>query len=284
MRARVAFLVAGVVLIGVAAASGAPARTAKGLPRSALVPNAVAFLDRRQGLLGTGWEGCANQARRCRLQGTVSVTSDGGATWHVVLRTPRPVVAVEYFHDATYAQTDDGRTYTGDSAGRGWQRRSPLSFKGYCPKGWHAGVTADFVDTNIDTPWSICTGEPGAGNVAKAVYLGTRRVAFTPLGSRGGYGGIGVYGYPVGISGTHGGFGLIWETRGTLYLTHDGGRHWHALPHVARPEIDFGDWADADAYPHGTAFVLLSAGGGETRRLIGTTDAGRTWRVVHRWR
>jgi hypothetical protein len=30
--------------------------------------------------------------------------------------------------------------------------------------------------------------------------------------------------------------------------------------------------------------VLLSHGGGEQRRLIETTNAGRTWRVVHRWR
>ena len=70
----------------------------------------------------------------------------------------------------------------------------------------------------------------------------------------------------------------------SLYETHDGGRHWHALPKVARPEIDFGEWADADVYPYGTAFVLLSNGGSEKRRLLETTDAGHTWRVVHRWR
>jgi photosystem II stability/assembly factor-like uncharacterized protein len=277
-------LVAAVALIVVSAAATAPARTYRHVPRAALVPNAVAFLDRRHGLLGTGWEGCVNRASHCRLQGTVSVTSDGGKTWRVALRTRRPVVAVEYFHDAVYAQLADGQTLSAANDARNWQRRSRLSFKGYCPKGWDAGFTADFVDTNIDVPWSVCTGEPGAGNEAKAVYRGTRRVAFTPLASHGSYGGIGVYGYPTGITGVHGGFGIIWESRGTLYLTHDGGHHWHALPKVARPEIDFGDWADADAYPHGTAFVLLSIGGSEKRRLIETTDAGRTWHVVHRWR
>jgi hypothetical protein len=30
--------------------------------------------------------------------------------------------------------------------------------------------------------------------------------------------------------------------------------------------------------------VLLSIGGSERRRLIETTNAGRSWRVVHRWR
>jgi photosystem II stability/assembly factor-like uncharacterized protein len=276
-------LVATVALIALSAASGAPGRPSSRLPRSALVPNAVAFLDRRQGLLGTGWEGCDNRAWHCRLQGTISATSDGGKTWHVVFRTRRPVVAVEYFHDAMYARTDNGQTYTAGSDARSWQRRSPLSFKGYCPKGWQAGFSADFVDTNIDSPWSICVGQPAAGNQAKAVYRGTRRVAFSPLTGNPSRGGLSSYGYPVGISGTHSGFGLIWETRGTLYVTHDGGRHWHALPKVARPEIDFGDWADADVYPRGTGFVLLSIGGTEERRLIETTDAGRTWRVVHRW-
>jgi hypothetical protein len=284
MRAKVAMVVAAVGLIALSAAATAPARTHGELPRSTLVPNAVDFLDRRHGLLGTGWEGCGNPAWHCRLRGTISRTADGGKTWQVVLRTRRPVVAVAYFHDAVYARLDDGRTLEAGSDARNWQRRSRLPFKGYCPKSWRAGFTADLVDTNIDAPWSICVGRPGAGNEAKAVYRGTRRVAFTPLGSHGGYGGIGVYGYPAGISGTHGGLGIIWETRGTLYLTRDGGHHWHALPKVARPEIDFGDWADADAYPYGTEFVLLSIGGSEKRRLIETTDAGRTWRVVHRWR
>lgn len=277
-------VVAAVGLIAASAAASGPARTNRRLPRSALVPNAVAFLDRRDGLLGTGWEGCASKAWHCRPQGTISVTSDGGRSWRIVLRTRRPVVGVESFHDAVYARLDDGETFWAGNDARNWRRGAPLSFKGYCPKSWQRGLTADFVDTNIQIPWSICVGQPAAGNEAKAVYRGTKRVAFTPFGSHGGSGGIGVYGYPVGISGADGGFGIIWESRGTLYLTHDGGHHWRSLPKIARPEIDFGAWADADAYPAGTAFVLLSIGGSERRRLIETTDAGRTWRVVHRWR
>lgn len=277
-------LVAAVALLALSAAGPAPAHTHGRLPRSTLVPNAVALLDRRHGLLGTGWEGCGNKAWHCRLQGTISVTSDGGKTWQVVFRSRRPVVAVEYFHDASYARLDNGQTFVGDSEGRRWQRQSSISFKGYCPKSWSAGLTADFVDTNIQTPWSICLGQPSAGNEAKAVYRGTKRVAFTPLTGGSSRGGISSYGYPVGISGGYHGFGLIWESRGTLYVTHNGGHHWRSLPKVARPEIDFGEWADADVYPQGTAVVLLSNGGSEKRRLIVTTDAGRTWRVVHRWR
>ena len=278
--------VAAVGLVTLSTAAGAPARTGEQLPGYALLPNAVAFLDRSHGLLGTGLESCANAAFHCRLQGTVSTTSDGGKTWHVVLHTRTPVVAVAYFHDAIYARLANGRTLTApESHPDTWQRHASISFKGYCPKGWVAGTSAELVDTNIERPWSVCSGVLGAGNAAKAVYRAKERVAFTPFAAHGGSGGISVYGYPTGIAGSHSGFGIIWESRGTLYVTRDGGHHWHALPKVAQPELDFGDWADTGAYPQGTGFVLLqrSAGNGETWRLIETTNAGRTWRVVHRW-
>ena len=93
-------------------------------------------------------------------------------------------------------------------------------------------------------------------------------------------GGIGRYGYPVGIAGGNGkDFGIIGESRGTLYVSRDGGHRWHALPRISRPEVDFGVWASTlgDA-----GYVLLERN--QRTRLITTTDAGRTWRVVHRWR
>ena len=73
-------VVAAVGLIALAAAAETQARSSASLPRSALVPNAVAFIDRKHGLLGTGWENCASKYWHCRLQGTISVTSDGGRT------------------------------------------------------------------------------------------------------------------------------------------------------------------------------------------------------------
>ena len=272
-------------LIALSAVAGAPARTAAHLPPSALMPNTFAFSDRLHGVLGTGWQGCENHAFHCRPAGTISVTSNGGKTWNVVVRTTRPVMEARFFHDAYSVRLDDGQVLWSDSAARKWHRVSgSLSFKGYCPKRWAAGISAETVDTNIQRPWSVCSGVPGAGNVAKAVYRGTKRVAFTPFSAHGGSGGISVYGYPVGIAGNGGSFGIIWESRGTLYISRDGGHRWHALPNVAKPELDFGDWADT-SYPEGTGDVLLqrAAGDGESWRLIETTDAGRTWRVVHRW-
>jgi photosystem II stability/assembly factor-like uncharacterized protein len=90
------------------------------------------------------------------------------------------------------------------------------------------------------------------------------------------------YGYPLGITFAADGFGLIWESRGSLWVTRDGGQTWIEEPKVARPEIDFGRGATALA--GGRGFVLLGFQGLSRARLLRTDDAGRTWRVVHRWR
>ena len=92
------------------------------------------------------------------------------------------------------------------------------------------------------------------------------------------HGGIEEYGYPDGLAFAPGGWGLLTETRGTLYVTRDGGTHFRAEPHVARPEIDFA--GGAAAFSDGIGYVFL----GEARpRLIETRNFGRTWHVVRRW-
>ena len=92
-------LVAALGLIALSAAVSAPARSSAKLPRSALVPNAIAFRDRLHGVLGT--------------QGTISATSDDGQTWHVVRRTSSSVIAVAFFHDLYYATLENGATLSG---------------------------------------------------------------------------------------------------------------------------------------------------------------------------
>lgn len=261
MRTGVAVLLAALGLVVLSAASASPSS-----PR--LFPSAVAFSDRLHGELGFASPHCDG----CRPRSAIAVTSDGGKTWRVVRHTDRRVVAIAFFHDVYYAEAENGRLISG-------QPGSANTFKGYCPNGWTAGYSADIVDTNIESPWSICVGQPGAGNQAKAVYRRKKRVAFTPPASHGGYGGISTYGYPVGIAGAND-FGIIWETRGTLYVTRDGGHHWHAQPKVAQPELDFGQWAYVVSERLG--FALLVRNGHS--RLVETTEAGRTWRVVHRWR
>jgi photosystem II stability/assembly factor-like uncharacterized protein len=238
-------------------------------PRVALVPNAIAFRDPSRGLLGTGSTACA----RASCPGTISLTTDGGRTWKVVLRTPRPVVSVSFPGTTAWARFDDGEHLRSDDSGRTWAPApAPTPFSPPCPPN-------EFYD--VEGTWALCTTQGGAGNMGKSVYrLATQwtLVADTPFGTHG-HGGISVYGYPQGITGADDGFGMIWEFRGTLYVTRDGGSDWVGLPSVARPEVDFG--LSGAVLRHGVGFVLLSRA--PNVRLVVTRDAGRTWRVVHRW-
>jgi photosystem II stability/assembly factor-like uncharacterized protein len=254
-------------------------------PRVALVPNAIAFRDPSHGVLGTGWTSCGNPAFGCRLQATISLTTNGGRTWKVVLRTPGPVVWVAITVRDEWARYDDGENLRSADGGRTWRPAvAPREPASPCPPAV-ALTTHVVVTTPGGRQWALCAGQGGAGNMSKAVYRltlkGWKRVAYTPFGP-GGYGGIAPYGYPVGMAMTDGGFGLIWESRGTLYDTRDGGSHWLGLPRVAQPEVDFGQ--SAAALPHGVGFVLLGRGGGERRRLVVTRDSGRTWHTAHTWR
>jgi hypothetical protein len=228
--------------------------------------------------MGTGWQSCGNSGFGCKPQGTISITSDGGRTWTVLLRTPRPVVAVSIDGRHEQARFDDGETIGSSDGGLHWAAA-------VTPPGTMSPCPAEMQAFNSGS-WFLCTSEAGAGNQGKSVYRytpnGMKRVAYTPFPGGGkGYGGISVYGYPQGIAMANDGFGIIWESRGTLYVTRDGGSEWTALPQVAEPEVDFG--MSGAALPHGVGFVVLAEGGSEKRRLVETTDAGRSWRVVHVW-
>ena len=244
-------------------------------PRAALVPNAIAFRDPSRGLLGTGRG----------EEGTISLTTDGGRTWKVAFRTPRPVFWVGWSQGVLTARYDDGENVQSTNGGLTW---TPFAvgnpqFNVGCPLGTQQMPN----NSNSLTAgnWSLCTNQPGAGNQGKAVYEfkthGWTRVAYTSFPSgAGSHGGISSYGYPQGIAMASDGFGIIWESRGTLYVTRDDGSNWVGLPKVARPEIDFG--ASAYALPKGVGYVVLGTGSGKSR-LIETTDGGRHWHTVHSW-
>jgi photosystem II stability/assembly factor-like uncharacterized protein len=240
-------------------------------PRVALVPNAIAFRDPSHGIMGTGWQGCANDQFGCKPHGTISLTSDGGRTWRVVLRAARPVVAVSVDGVHEQARFDDGETIGSSDRGLHWAPVvvPPTTGVGSpCPAGSQAFVVPG---------WAVCASQASAGNQAKLVFRlgvnGWKRLAADGLSG---------YGYVAGLAMARNGFGIVWESRGTLYVTRDAGSHWTGLTDVARPEVDFG--ASGVALPHGIGFVILAKGGTEVRRLIETTDAGRSWRVVHAWR
>ena len=94
-------------------------------------------------------------------------------------------------------------------------------------------------------------------------------------------GGLTIMGYPAGIAFASNGFGLMWESRGTLYVTRDGGTNWKAHSRFAQFDVDFG--LGGSAFDNGTGFALYQHDG-VSERLIETRDFGRTWHVVRRWR
>jgi hypothetical protein len=222
-------------------------------------PTAVAFRTPSDGLLGTTH--------------TIEATRDGGRTWRVIIRTPRPVVSISYDDGGRpRAVLDDGENL----GGARWRPEPPLEQLTPCPAALNRAVRSG--------DWFLCIGQGSAGSGEKAVYRitarGAKRLAWALLGPTPTMHGITAQGYAVGIAMARDGFGLIWESRGPLFVTRDGGSQWLALPKVGVPEVDFG--LSGAALEHGVGWVLL-ARGDVHRRLLETTDAGRTWHVVHRW-
>jgi len=259
-------------------------------------PRAIAFWDPHRGLLAAG--------------AAVWLTSDGGRRTRVVLGTRRRALAVQAF-GATGAIVDlaGGRAMRTLDGGRTWSRfrhrfhadfasarvgigvrlgryglvrglvRTDDSGRTWRPagapcRGYAFGVIVQLVTPRLG--WTICLSQPGAGNQLKTVF-GTADGGRTWQRLRGD---LGSYGYGEGASFAPDGFGLVWEGRGTLYVTRDGGEHWLPKPKVAQPEVDFG--GGAAAFVGGRGLVLLGRGDRSTR-LIATNDYGRTWRLVRRW-
>jgi photosystem II stability/assembly factor-like uncharacterized protein len=305
------------VVAAVAAQAGAATRV-----QPHTTPNAAVFWNPNEGLLGVGR--CVSTKYACG-SGAVELTTDGGHTYRVVLRTRRPVESVQTagpqgaivatFDKHVYRTLDRGRTWQPWHLRPGTSFATPrigLGFRTYQVgnrihlallrtsdggRDWTRAPTptkcfSEFPDIDLVTPrlgWVVCGGEGGAGNEEKAVFRtrdggrtwheGASAEGMNHPKERGG---LSLTGYPAGISFAPNGFGLMWESRGTVYVTRDGGRNWQAKPHLAVFDVDFG--RGASAFADGTGYVLLGSGGGPLTRLVETRDFGRTWHVVRRWR
>jgi photosystem II stability/assembly factor-like uncharacterized protein len=329
------------LLVLTGCSSGSAAARPPGDRRASMgTPSAIAFWTVRRGLLGTA------TARPC--VGAVSLTTDGGRSFHLQLRTRGPVEWVttagedeawalvqtcKYMHvNGSYGvryrllrTVDGGRSWrvlppseafnpSFATPTRGIAVKVPLPPAGSIglPVGQGLLSTSDGGATwrplrgpagcrrnqgeAIDSPspahtWALCVSQPGAGEQPKELFVSSdgdrtwRLLVNVGPQRRQRRGGIDISGYPLGLSFSKAGFGLLWEDRGLLYLTHDGGRRWQPTG-VLLPDIDYG--VSGVALSHGQDFLLrrgrhtTSAGPQETD-LLRTLDEGHHWTLVHRW-
>lgn len=166
---------------------------------------------------------------------------------------------------------------TTSDGGRSWH---PLPE----PRGCHGnqGETLSWPARRV--AWVLCVGEPGAGAGAKRLVASTdggrswHTLVNVALNARHPVSGIPAIGDPLGLTFSPTGFGLLWENRGWLYLSHDGGHRWVPTA-VLQPDIDHG--LSAAVLSRRAAFFLRH--GQRNIDLLRTLDGGRTWGVVHRW-
>jgi len=257
-----------------------PDAAAARLPRPAadvampehLIVSSVAFWDEQHGLLA----GTAECPGTC--QPMLARTADGGKSWRLLarggasVRTLSVTGSADVWADAgdcsngcrgwLLASHDGGATWAevaGDGAepsfvagGTGWA----LGLTGANLRATHDGghtwtaleqpCTGQPYDARaLSFPtaakgWLLCSGQPGAGSQAKAVYATTDggkswttavEVPFTG----GVVNGLPRGGYAGGIFFRPDGHGWLWMARGGFFASADGGRNWEGLL-LARPE------------------------------------------------
>lgn len=282
-------------------------------------PIAAVFLSPRIGVVGVRY--CVPKGGRC-ASGAVKRTTDGGRTFHIVLRTRKSITGVERFgpRGAT-ATTLFGNAWRTLDAGRTWRRityrpffwatpRIALRFDAYVTKSGQKlalRVTHDggrtfrrLVDpcntavtynafATLATPklwWILCVGVPAGGTMDKAIFR-TRDGGKTWQAAAANLG-------PPNKR-VHGGIGLFGYPNGLAFAGNGFGLVTESqgtlfvtrdggLHFDARRKVER---PDVDFGAGATAFPngtgYVLLLAGPRARLVTTRDFGRTWRVVRRW-
>jgi photosystem II stability/assembly factor-like uncharacterized protein len=282
-----------------------------------LAPNSISFWDAQHGLVGTGPTWCSAcgvgtiqttddggrtwrirfrprdritdvatsgsqhgwaLVQRCTLTGgcstrTILHSGDRGRTWRSISKAR--LMDLSFADEANGLATPLRVTRDG---GRSWTPlREPCARRSASDRLIGVSLPSQY------RGWALCVGVGGVGQQPKAVYETVDRGhtwvlrAWSSITSTG-RGGLGAGGYPLGIAFRPSGLGLLWESRGALFVTKDGARTWRNAG-ITRYDVDFGQSA---ALPSERVwFVLLQTGG--RFRLVATRDAGAHWRTVHRW-
>jgi len=207
----------------------------------------------------------------CRTRLLHSV--DGGLTWG---RTGAYVTAPD-FVDTRHGFGVRGTVVVGTAdRGRTWHRLgSPCrSFD---------GALVSFGSAKRGR--LLCVSGGAMGEEPKSLYAtidGGRRwtiVAETTF-RRHVRGALPLFGYPGGLDFVNPVTGWVWESRGNLYATGDGGRTWRSLG-VTSPEVDEAE--STSLVTPRVGFALLRNGDAGRYELRLTRDAGSSFDLVRTW-
>jgi photosystem II stability/assembly factor-like uncharacterized protein len=218
---------------------------------------------------------------------SVIVSRDGGVRWRRA--RARPAAAIGFATPADGWLLEAGGTFDRPAqllstrdAGATWTRvaspcrgvwgRTVAVTRATARRGWLACVTEMSTGTEGKEVWSTADGGATWQLRARTKFPGLP--APSRLRNRGD---LPSYGYVTGIGFLADGHGWLWEDRGWLLMTRDGGSHWQKSPITQADQVAA---QSASVLDEVTGYVLLR---GCTVRLVRTSDGGKSWRLVRRW-
>jgi photosystem II stability/assembly factor-like uncharacterized protein len=301
--------------------TGALGGSVTSITPAALVPNSIAFWDAEHGLIGTGHPTCprptcgagtieytADGGRTSRVLIRLAApvawvtVAPRGQAWATVATPCTGEPCWSLLHSSDYGLTwrrigtSPGDPSFADSQ-HGFALRIGVGCDVHCVvatndggRSWHRlreqclGGAAGVALVTPSRGWRVCVFPGAAGSQEKFLdrtddggNSWKRLLAVKEKPKHG----LSDHGYPQGIAFAKGGVGVLWESRGTLYLTRDGGSDWQGFGPL---ELEFGEAGAATA---NRAFALLSrqarAGSDWVVRLVATKPGTSQWQTVRSW-
>jgi len=211
---------------------------------------------------------------------------DAGMSWRRVLRFPAAAIAFADQRNGWLlpagVRVDRPRPLLATaSGGADWRQIS-----GPCRRPW---ATVALARPTARQGWVACTTEAAAGTQGKEIWSTSDAGATWRLRALTGFpglpgatgqrnrGDIPAFGYVTGIAFLADGRGWLWEDRGWLLMTRDGGTHWRRS-RITRPDQIAA--RSASLLSSRVGYVLLA---GCRVRLVRTADGGAGWTTVDRW-